>query len=105
MTKKIGGLRKKTRHKLKKNIREKGKISIRKFFQVFEIGDQVRLSAEPAVQRGMYLPRFYGKHGIIKGKQGRCYEVLIKDQDKKKTLIVHPVHLVGIKNVGTTKSK
>lgn len=105
MTKKIGGLRRKSRHKLKKNIREKGKISIRNFFRVFEIGDQVRLSAEPAIQKGLYPLRFYGKHGIIKGKKGRCYEILIKDQDKKKMLIVHPVHLVGVKNVGTTKNK
>tara|TARA_Y100000310_G_C20057825_1_gene523561 strand:- start:185 stop:331 length:147 start_codon:yes stop_codon:yes gene_type:complete len=45
------------------------------------------------VQRGMYHSRFYGKSGSIKGKQGRCYEVLITDGSKQKTLIVHPVHL------------
>lgn len=105
MVKKIGGLRRKTRHKLKKNIREKGKISIRNFFQDFKRGDQVRLSAESAIQRGLYPLRFYGKHGIIQEKRGSCYKVLIKDQDKKKVLIVHPVHLIGVKNVRTTKSK
>ena len=29
----------------------------------------------------------------FKGKKGNCYEVLIKDGGKEKTLIVHPIHL------------
>lgn len=93
MVKRLGGIRRKTRYKLKKERRYKGKISITKYFQSFNVGDRIYLSAEPAVQKGMYHPRFMGKAGTIKGKRGRCYEVTIKDFNKEKTLIVHPVHL------------
>ena len=93
MTKRVGGFRRKTRNKLKKNIRYKGKISVTKFLQEFKKGDKVHLYAEPAIQKGMYFPRFHGKPGIIKDKQGKCYKVLIKDGGKEKILIVHPVHL------------
>ncbi len=93
MVQRSGGFRRKTRHKLKKNIREKGKISIRKYLQEFKLGDKVLLKAEPSIQKGMYFPRFHSKVGIIKEKQGKCYKVLIKDHNKEKFLIVHPIHL------------
>lgn len=93
MAKRIGRSRRKTRHKLRKNIRDKGKISISNYLHEFKPGDRVILKAEPAVQTGMYFPRFHGKAGIIKERQGNCYKVLIKDINKKKTVIVHPVHL------------
>lgn len=93
MAQRIGGFRRKTRNKLKKSRGDKGKISIRKYFQQFKIGERVLLSAEPAVQQGMYFPRFHSKTGVIKDKKGSCYEVMIKDGGKEKTLIVHPVHL------------
>ncbi len=93
MVKRIGGLRRKTRYKFSKEKRAKGKISITNYFQTFNPGDRVNLSVEPAVQKGMYFPRFMGKSGIIKGKRGKCYEITINDIGKDKTLIVHPVHL------------
>ncbi|MBS3145382.1 50S ribosomal protein L21e [Candidatus Woesearchaeota archaeon] len=93
MVQRAGSFRRKTRSKLKKNIRDRGKISIRKYLQTFKEGEIVVLKAEPAVQRGMYFPRYHGKSGRIKGKKGNCYEVLIKDGGKEKTLIVHPIHL------------
>ncbi len=97
MVQKIGGFRRKTRQKLSKPRRRKGKISVKKFFQTFEEGDKAVMNAEPAVQKGMYFPRFHGKVGTIKKKVGRCYNVLIKDGKKEKILIVHPVHLKKIK--------
>ena len=93
MAKRTGGFRRKTRSKLKKNVRRKGKISLSKYFQIFKKDEGVRLNAEPAVQKGMYFPRFHNKAGVVKGKKGRCYEVLIKDGKKEKLLIVHPIHL------------
>ncbi|MBW2989614.1 50S ribosomal protein L21e [Candidatus Woesearchaeota archaeon] len=90
---KKGGLRRKTRSLFRKHSREKGRMSLRRYFQTFNEGEKVFLSVEPSVQKGMYHPRFYGKTGIIKNRAGKCYEVLIKDQSKQKTLIVHPVHL------------
>lgn len=97
MTTRIGGVRRKTRYKLQKPRREKGKLSIRKFMQTFSEGDKVQLIAEPAYQKGMYDPRFHGKNGVISGKAGQCYTVAITDKTAAKTLIVHPVHLKKVK--------
>lgn len=93
MTKRLGGFRRKTRSKLRKDVRNKGKISIANYLQEFKIKEQVVLKAEPGIQKGMYFPRFYAKPGIITGKQGHSYKVLIKDGKKDKVLIVHPIHL------------
>ena len=93
MVTRIGSPRRKTRQKLSKGVRQKGKIPLSKYFQTFENGDKVKLLAEPAVQKGMYFPRFHGSVGHVNGKQGSCYQVAIKDFNKRKTLVVHPVHL------------
>lgn len=92
MVDRVGGFRRNTRHKLSKNVRQRGKISLRKFLQSFEIGDVVQLVAEPAYQKGMFFPRFYGKVGTVSKQVGSCYEVKIND-GKEKTVVVHPVHL------------
>ena len=91
--KRIGGFRRKTRHKLSKNIKERGKIGITRFFRKFIEGDRVCLNAEPAYQKGMYNPRFHGKIGTVVGKKGKCYEIKFKDIKKEKKVVVHPVHL------------
>ena len=93
MVTRIGGSRRKTRYKLKKTNRQKGKISLSKYFQSFKEGEKVLLHAEPAIQAGMYHPRYHGKVGIVVGKQGRCYKVDLKDHNKKKQMLVHPVHM------------
>lgn len=93
MVKRIGSSRRKTRSKLSKHFRTRGKISISRYLPDLKIGDRVYLGAEPAVQKGFYFHRFYGKCGVVKGKKGRCYEISIKDINKEKLLIIHPVHL------------
>jgi len=102
MTKRIGGFRRKTRNKLKKNIREKGKLSLTRYFNVFNINDTVLLKAEPSIQGGMYFPRFHGKSGKVIGKKGACYQVAIRDGGKGKVLVVHPVHLRKLSMPSTT---
>ncbi len=97
MTKRIGGFRRKTRNKFRKDTRNKGKISLTRYFQDLKKGDKVNLIVESSVHKGMYHPRFIGKSGSVVNKRGRCYEILIKDANKKKTLIVHPIHLKKIK--------
>lgn len=96
MVKRIGGFRKNTRNKLRKPVKKRGKISLTRFFQTFNIGDKVLLNAESAYQKGMYFPRFHGKTGVISKKVGTVYEVSIRDLNKPKTLIIHPVHLKKI---------
>jgi ribosomal protein L21E len=93
MAMRIGGRRRKTRQLLRKHPRKQGKISINTYLQKFKEGDSVQLIAEPAVQKGIYHLDFYGKPGIVIGKQGTCYKVEIKDGGKMKCIIVHPVHL------------
>ena len=93
MVTKVGGSRKKTRSKYKKELRQKGKISIRTYLQKFKDGDRVVMKTEPAVQNGMYFHRFHGKSGIVEGMRGACYFVRFNDCGKYKKIVVHPVHL------------
>ena len=93
MAKRIGGSRRKSRYKLKKERKDKGKISVSRFMQTFKAGQRVHLSIESSLHKGCYHSRFIGKTGIVKGSRGKCYEVAINDQGKEKLLIVHPAHL------------
>jgi len=93
MVKRVGGSRRKTRSKFRKNIRERGKISITSYLQEFKPGEKVSLKVNPSIHSAMVFPRFHGRCGIVKKKRGECYEILIKDIGKEKTLIVHPSHL------------
>lgn len=97
MVKRTGSTRRKARERLTKTPRTRGKIALTKYFASFRTDEKVVLKAEPAVQKGMYHIRFHGKVGVVKGKQGRCYEVEIRDGSKQKTLIVSPVHLQRVK--------
>jgi len=92
MVTRIGGARKKSRQKMLKPRRAKGKISLTRYFQELKAGSKVALKAEPAYQKGCYPLRFHGKIGTVLSKKGRCYEIRIID-GKTKRLLVHPVHL------------
>jgi len=96
MAKRTGRFNRKSRTKLTKHIRRRGKISTTRYMQGFDSGSKVRLKMEPAIKKGMYHPRFHARTGTIGGKKGLCYEVMIKDGNKAKMLIVHPVHLEKI---------
>lgn len=93
MTNRAGGYRRKTRRKLAKGVGTKGKISISRYLQEFSSGDRVSLNIEPSIHKGLFEPKYQGKSGIIVGKQGKCYQVEIKDHSKTKRLVIHPVHL------------
>jgi large subunit ribosomal protein L21e len=94
MAMRVGGNRRKTRHILQSDVRSKGKISIARYLQPFQVGDHVLLKAQPAVHEGLYFRRYHGMRGCISGKQGHCYLVDIDAKGKTKSLIVHPAHLV-----------
>lgn len=76
--------------------REHGKIRLSRYFQEFKQGDIVNVVKEHSVQ-----PKFpkslQGRSGIVIGKRGNCYIVTIKDLNKEKTYIIHPVHLKRLK--------
>ncbi len=96
MAKRIGGFRRKTRTLFRKEIRQKGKISLARYFAKFKDGQKVVLLSEPAVQDGMYHPRFHGRVGVVIEQRGECYNVEVKDGGKPKRVCIHPVHLKGI---------
>lgn len=91
----IGGSKRKARSKLRKNVRQRGKVSLSKSMQSFAAGQKVYLDLESSVHKGDYSTDFIGKIGTIKGKRGKCYEVMIMDGNKEKMVIAHPVHLKG----------
>ena len=93
MAMRIGGVRRKTRHKLRREVREKGKLSVSEIFKTFNNGDRVVLKPNPAYQDGTFFFNYTGRHGTVVGKRGKCYEVKIVDGKKEKLLIVHPIHL------------
>jgi len=93
MNRKKRGFRHGTRSIFTKKYYEKGKINIRKHLQTFNIGDNVQFVADSSVQKGMFPPRFYGKKGVVKAKQGRAYKVGIMDHTKLKHFLVSPIHL------------
>ena len=96
MARRKGGSRRKTRSKLRRNVNDKGKVSITKYLQSFNLGDRVCLDMNPSVHKGMYFPRFHGIKGVVNSKRGECYIVKIKDQNKLKKIVVHPVHLTKL---------
>lgn len=97
MTQRTGGARAKTRHKLRKTPRDKGKVSITKILQKFNEGDKVLLLQEPSVHKGMPHPKFRGKIGTIVKTQGKIYMVKIKDGNKTKNMLSAAVHLKLVK--------
>jgi len=80
----------------RKTLKNKGKIKLSRYFQDFEKGDSVAVISELALQ-----PRFpsklQGRIGVVEGKRGNSYIIRMKDLNKEKTYIIHPVHLMRIK--------
>jgi len=93
-----GGFRANTRYKLRKRAGTKGKVTITRLLQKFNIGDRVRIIQEPAVQKGMPHPRFRNLVGKVLTKEGKnAYTLQIKDGNKLKIVVSRAVHLVKSK--------
>lgn len=82
-----------TRKRLKKHIRDRGKVKISKFLQQFEEGDKVVIVPEPSYQKGLPFRRFWGKIAKVVGKRGEATIVELKDGNKVKRVIAANVHL------------
>ncbi|HIH40061.1 MAG TPA: 50S ribosomal protein L21e [Halobacteria archaeon] len=93
---KTKGFRRKTRHKLKRGLRERGLSPLTRALQEFDEGDRVYIKIDSSVHKGMPYPRYQGANGVIKERRGRAYLVEIKDGGKKKIMISRPQHLVKI---------
>ena len=88
------GYRTKTRHKHRKNVRDRGLGSIEKYLIDYEINDKVDIISDPSVhRRGLPHSRFHGRTGTIIGQRGRCYIVEVRLGKSMKTLIIGREHL------------
>ena len=90
-------MRKKTRDKLSRAVRAKGKTSVVRAIQEFETGSKVHVLIDPSIHKGMPHPRFHGKTGEVVGKRGRAFVLKVTDGDATKTLIALPEHLTAQK--------
>ena len=86
-----------------KNIRDRGKIQLSKYFQRFNDGDSVTVVKELSVSSS-FPERIQGRTGIIEGKRGRSYVIKIGNHGQEKKFIIEPVHLKKI-NTGKNTSK
>jgi len=85
------GLRKKTRRKFSKGVREKFKPE--DYLRPFSEGQNVIIAPDPASQKSLPHSRFKGKTGKVKEKRGRGYVVEVFDGHKKKIVMTKPEHL------------
>ena len=79
-----------------KKIRQKGKIKLSQYFKKIEDGVRVCVVKEASVLAG-FPKKIIGKSGLTKGVRGRYNLVEIKDGNKTKTFIIHPIHLKLLK--------
>lgn len=80
----------------RKRLRTRGKINFSNYFQEFKEGDRVAVVRELAVQP-KFPKQIQGRSGVVQSKRGNSYIVNIKDLNKEKTYIIHPVHLRKLK--------
>lgn len=76
----------------KRKVREKGKLKLSRYFKNIEDGAKVAIVTDTGV-RASFPKRMKGKSGKVLESRGRYKIVEIKDGDKMKTFIIHPIHL------------
>ena len=80
-----------------KRIESKGKPGLSRYFKEFQEGERAAIVKEPSVD-SRFPMRLQGITGIVKGKKGRSYILEIKDKNKKKEILIEPIHLKKIKH-------
>jgi large subunit ribosomal protein L21e len=90
-------MRKKSRDKLSRTVRARGKSSVVRAIQEFDAGAMVHVIIDPSIHKGMPHPRFHGKTGEVVGKRGRAFVLKVTDGNATKTLITLPEHLMAQK--------
>ena len=77
----------------RKRIKQRGKLSLKKYFQKFDSGDSVALVMDLTIQGPGFPKRMHGRTGVIIEKKGSAYVVEVNDMNMKKKFSVRPVHL------------
>jgi large subunit ribosomal protein L21e len=76
----------------RKKVREKGKLRLSRYFKNIEDGAKVAVVTDRGV-RAAFPNRIQGMSGTVVESRGRFKVVKLKDGNKMKTFIMHPVHL------------
>lgn len=79
----------------KQRVREKGKISLSRYFQKLDKGQRVVIKPNASLPFPLPL-RFRGHAGIIESKRGKAYVVKIRDGNQYKKVVLRPIHLTKI---------
>lgn len=88
------GIRKRTKDKLKKSVRERGISPVSRAIQDFSDGQMVHIVLDPSRHKGMPNPKFHGKTGKVIGRRGRAFILRVKDGNAMKSVIALPEHLM-----------
>ena len=76
----------------RKKVREKGKLRLSRYFKKIDDGAKVAIVTDRGV-RAAFPKRIQGMSEKVIATRGKFKEVQIKNGDKMKTFIMHPVHL------------
>ncbi|MEM4325868.1 MAG: 50S ribosomal protein L21e [Candidatus Pacearchaeota archaeon] len=80
-----------------RRIRERGKISLSRYFQKINKGDRVIIKVNLA--KPINFPkRMQGRTGVVEGIRGRAFIIKLKDMGKEKKFIIDPIHLKKVEN-------
>lgn len=82
--------------RLRKRIRDRGKVRLSEYFKELKKGDKVVFKPSPDFPI-QFHKRYRGLIGIIIGKRGKAYVVEVEKNKKKKIIITYPIHLKKIK--------
>jgi large subunit ribosomal protein L21e len=92
------GYRAQTRKLFSKPPRKKGISPLGPLLHDYVEGENVSISIDPSVHKGMPHRRFQGKIGTILEKRGRAYVVTINDGGLVKKVITLPDHIKPYKS-------
>jgi large subunit ribosomal protein L21e len=87
------GERQGTRFIASRSKSERSRLNIDRVIHEYSEGDSVAIVIDGGQQKGMPNRRFQGKTGVISGKQGVAWVVIIKDGNKTKTVVARPEHI------------
>ncbi len=87
------GQRQGTRFIASRSKDERGRLNINRIIHEYSEGDNVAIVIDGGQQKGMPNRRFQGRTGVISGKQGAAWVVIVKDGNKTKTVVARPEHL------------
>lgn len=75
-----------------RKLKGKSTVSVASLVRTFSVGDRVIIDPK-AKWIGMPHLRYASRHGTIMERRGKSYVVEVGDYNKKKAVVVGPVHL------------